>query len=124
MINITLVGEPKSSQTCYKYTCRGSFVSGYMDKKCKDIKEDYQWQAKSQYHGEPLTGRLKIAVTLFFSKKGKRDWDNFHKLSMDALSDIVWEDDELIDEAVVYKKFDKEHPRIEIEIYEKGETRD
>jgi Holliday junction resolvase RusA-like endonuclease len=71
-------------------------------------------QAKAQYHGEPLTSRLEIDVTLFFGRKGKKDWDNFHKLSMDALTGIVWEDDEQIDDAHVHKRYDKENPRIEI----------
>lgn len=115
-MKIILTGEPKSTQTCYKYTCRGSFVSGYMDKKCKDIKEDYYWQAKSQYKGKPLTSDLELTVELFFGTKRVQDWDNFHKLSMDALTGVVWEDDSQIQVAHVYKKYDKENPRIEITI--------
>jgi len=84
----------------------------------KALKEDYQWQAKSQYHGEPLLNRLEIDVTLFFSRKGIKDWDNFHKLSMDALSGIVWADDEQVDDAHVHKRYDKKNPRIVIDIYE------
>lgn len=115
-MKIILTGEPKSSQTCYKYACKGSFPTLYMDKKCKDIKEDYYWQAKSQFKQEPLTDDLKISITLFFGRRGQRDWDNFHKLSMDALTGVVWEDDSQIQVAHVYKDFDKDNPRIEIEI--------
>lgn len=89
-----------------------------MDKKGKTLKEDYQWQARGQHTGKPLTSRLEIHVKLFFGRRGTRDWDNFHKLSMDALSGIVWEDDEQIDIAHVEKHFDKENPRIEIEVHE------
>ena len=75
-----------------------------MTKDGKELKEAYQWEARAQYRGKPLTNRLEITVTLFFGRKGKKDWDNFHKLSMDALSGIVWEDDEQIVIAHVYKQ--------------------
>ena len=89
-----------------------------MDKKCKDLKEDYQWQAKEQWKGKPLKGDLEIQVDLYFGTKRKKiDWDNFHKLSMDALSGIVWEDDSQIIKATVTKNYDKENTRIEIHIY-------
>jgi hypothetical protein len=35
-------------------------------------------------------------VTIYFPTKRHSDWDNFRKLSMDALSGIVWEDDRQI----------------------------
>jgi len=88
----------------------------YMTSDGRSLKEDYQWQAKGQFHGEPLRGRLEIDVTLYFDRKGRKDWDNFHKLSMDALSGIVWEDDDQIDDAHVHKRHDKENPRIEIKV--------
>lgn len=115
-MKITLLGEPKSTQHCYKFVCRGAFPSMYMDKKCKDIKEGYQWEARSQYKGDPLEGPLKIEITLYFKTKRIVDWDNFHKLSMDALSGIVWQDDSQILDAVVHKRRDKENPRIEITV--------
>lgn len=116
---ITLTGNPRSTQTCYRYTCRGNFASLYMDKKCKDLKEDYYWQAKQQWKKEPLQGDIKIEIELYFGTKRIADWDNFHKLSMDALSGIVWEDDSQIVDARVRKFYDKEKPRIEILIKEK-----
>lgn len=115
-MTITLIGVPKSTNHIYKYACRGSFPSMYMTSDGRSLKEDYQWQAKSQFHGEPLQGRLEVDVTLYFDRKGRKDWDNFHKLSMDALSGIVWEDDDQIDDAHVHKRYDKENPRIEVQI--------
>lgn len=47
-------------------------------------------------------------------KGRKSDWDNFHKLSMDALTGIVWADDSQIVEANVRKEYDPKKPRIEI----------
>lgn len=115
-MTITLLGAPKSTNHIYKYACRGSLPCMYMTADGKALKEDYQWQAKGQFHGAPLSGPLKIEVTIYFPTKRRSDWDNFHKLSMDALSGIVWEDDSQIEDARVLKRYDKERPRIEIEI--------
>ena len=73
-------------------------------------------QARSQYHGKPLTGLLSVSVTLFFGTKRRADLDNFHKLSFDALSGIVWEDDSQIGQLMVLLGYDKERPRIELRV--------
>lgn len=115
-MTITLTGEPRSTNHVYKTTCRNGYAQTYLTPEGRALKEDYQWQARSQYHGEPLSEALKIAVTLFFGRRGRKDWDNFHKLSMDALSGIVWDDDSQVEEAVVRKAYDWQRPRIEITI--------
>lgn len=117
-ISITLLGEPKSTSHVYKMTCRGRFATMYMDQMGKALKEDYKWQVKSQFKKKPLKGSLEIWIILYFGTKRRCDWDNFHKLSMDALTGMVWEDDEQILEAHVSKRYDKGKPRIEIEIIE------
>lgn len=118
MINIILKGQPKSTQHCYKYACRGTHPTMYMSKECKALKEDYMWQAKSQWNKETLKGELSVIINLFFGTKRKVDWDNFHKLSMDALEGIVYDNDNQIRSVIVTKGYDKENPRITIGIYE------
>lgn len=115
-MKIVLLGEPKSTQHIYKMTCRSGFAAMYMSKEGEEIKESYQWQAKSQYMGkQPILGPLWLAINLFMGTKRRCDWDNFHKISMDALSGIIWADDHQIMTAIVRKHYDKENPRIEIE---------
>jgi Holliday junction resolvase RusA-like endonuclease len=82
----------------------------------KALKEAYQWEARAQYRGEPLAKPLKLTVALFFGDRRRRDWDNYHKLSMDALTGIVWEDDSQIVEATVRTGYDKANPRIEVQV--------
>ena len=36
------------------------------------------------------TGRLEVTICLYFKDNRRRDWDNWHKLSMDALQGIVF----------------------------------
>lgn len=88
----------------------------YMSAEGKSIKEDYGWQTRQQFKGEPLITDLEISIKIYFGTKRKGDWDNFHKLSMDALTGIVWEDDSQIQKATVEKFYSKENPRIELDI--------
>lgn len=115
-ILIVLKGNPKSTNHIYKIVCRGRFPSLYLSKQGKDLKEDYQWQIKQQYRGIVLTSKLSIHIRTYHGTKRKSDWDNFHKLSMDSLTGIVYEDDSQIVRATVEKFYDKDNPRIEIEL--------
>lgn len=89
----------------------------YMTAEGKSLKESYEWQAASQWKKTMLTEPFSIDVTVYHGTTRRSDWDNFHKLSMDALSGIVWEDDSLIQDAYVHKRYDKDNPRIEIDIH-------
>lgn len=83
---------------------------------CKTLKEDWQWQIKQQWRQPILEDELEIEITLYFKDKRRRDWDNFHKLSMDALEGIVFKDDSQVKDAHVHMRYDKTNPRIEIQI--------
>lgn len=117
-MTITLSGDPRSTSHIYQYACRGRHPAMYMTKAGRELKADYQKQAKTQWRRKPLTKPLQLTVTLYFGTKRKADWDNFHKLSMDALTGIVWDDDVQIEEATVIKRYDKKNPRIELTINE------
>lgn len=89
-----------------------------MSKQGKDLKESYGEQAMVQWPEIPTLKDLALAIRLYFGTHRKCDWDNFHKLSMDALTGVVWGDDSQIQKVTVEKFYDKENPRIEIDIYE------
>ena len=82
----------------------------------KALKEDYQWQARAQFHRRPLQGALAVSVILYFGTRRKSDIDNFNKLVLDALTGIVWNDDSQIEELRLLKRYDKARPRIEVTI--------
>jgi len=111
-MKIVLKGNPISSNNIRRNVGHRRFLTS----KAIAQKEDYQYQARQQWKSDMLLTPLKLSIELFFGDKRKRDWDNYHKLSMDALSGIVWGDDVQIQEAYVTKNYDKENPRIEIEI--------
>lgn len=90
-----------------------------MSNEGRKMKEMYQLQAKTQYRSNSaLTGALQVTIKLYFKDHRRRDWDNWHKLSMDALTGIVWNDDSQIKHATVEMFIDKGDPRIELEILE------
>ena len=113
-MKITLLGNPLSTNSIYKHHGKIS----YMSKEGKELKISYQFQAKSQYHGELLKGELSVIIQLFFGDKRKRDYDNYGKLLNDSLQGIIFKDDSQIMLATISKDFSKENPRIEIEINE------
>jgi Holliday junction resolvase RusA-like endonuclease len=116
-MKITLLGEPKSTQSIYKYACRGRHPAMYMTADGKALKDSYALQGASQWAKRPIMeGDIKIDVTVYHGSHRRSDWDNFHKLSMDSLTGIVWEDDSQIIDASVHKRYDPTNPRIEIEI--------
>lgn len=80
----------------------------------KALKEQYQWEAKSQWKGPPLSGDVALHATFFFGTKRKADLDNFNKIALDALTGIAYEDDSQVAELHLKRSYDKVRPRIEI----------
>lgn len=115
-VTIILLGEPKSTGSIYKSVNRGKFSSIYMSKEGKALKDSYIRQTTLQWRNLPLQGDIEIKVDIYFGTKRRSDIDNFHKLSFDALTGIVWDDDSQIQKMTVTKNYCKENPRIEITI--------
>lgn len=113
MSQIVLKGQPLSTNNIYRHT--GHRV--YMTKQGKELKEDYQWQAKMQWKKKPLTGEIGVSAVLYFKDKRKHDLDNMNKLWIDSLQDIVFVDDSQIQSLYLEKQYDKADPRIIVEIY-------
>lgn len=80
----------------------------------KTLKEDYQWQMKSQYKSKPIETDVTLNIDLYFGDKRKRDVDNYNKLVLDAGTNILWNDDSQIVELTIRKFYCKENPRVEL----------
>lgn len=103
---------PPSTNHLYGRTRRGGV--SLLDN-VRQAKEDIGWEARQQFHGDPLSGPLSVDVTLYWSDRRKHDIDNIKAL-LDALTDIVWEDDGQIVDLNIHKRFDKERPRVEMAV--------
>lgn len=68
--------------------------------------------------GWPLATRAPIAVTLHvhFPDKQRRDLDNVIKCLGDGANGVVWHDDSQIAEWHIYKRIDREKPRLEVSV--------
>ena len=115
-MEISLKGNPQSTNNIYKSTCRGKFACVYMSAAGKTLKEDYKWQIKSQYKAKPLTGDVDLRVELFFGDKRVRDIDNYNKLVLDACTGLVWVDDSQVQSLLIVKNYDKKNPRVVLQI--------
>lgn len=111
---IILEGAPQSTNHLYKHTCFGNRPRVYMDANGKAMKESYQWQVKSQWKENMIVDNIELEIDLYFKDRRRRDWDNYHKITMDAMEDIVFKDDSQIQKTTVIKHIDKENPRTEI----------
>jgi Holliday junction resolvase RusA-like endonuclease len=80
------------------------------------LKEQYHWEARAQWKGKPLKGEVRMHVTLYFGTKRRANWDNFHKLSCDALNGITHEDDSPIRQVTGMLAYDKQNPWIELAV--------
>lgn len=114
-MEITLKWNPISTQNAYGQ----HWKVRYIKKDALLRKNDYIKQIRMQYKGKPLNTLLSVYIRLYFKDNLKRDWDNWHKFSIDSLTWLVYDDDSQIKVATVQMMpKDKENPRIEIIIDE------
>ena len=91
----------------------------FISKRAKDYQEHVgycamgtvfpdEWPAKN--------GRFNVHLLCFFGDQRVRDLDNVAKSVLDGMNKLVWADDGQVDRLVVDRRFDKERPRVEVEI--------
>lgn len=120
-LKLRFSGTPLSTQTCYRYTCRGSFPSLYMKDECKQKKSYYKNASYTDMKAQGIKryeGNIIMIVNLHFGDKRKRDVDNFLKLLLDGLEGVCYNNDAQIVELTVTKAYDKKNPRVEVYIEE------
>lgn len=102
---------PPSTNHLYRRTSRGVSLL----ESAREAKDAIAWEARSQFHGKPLSGDLAVTIDLYWPDRRKHDVDNVKAL-LDALNDVVWEDDGQIVDLRTRKHYDKEHPRVEMTV--------
>lgn len=88
-----------------------------LTKKARENKRAIAWEASIQHRQKLYTGPIKVHVLMLWKDARNHDLDNIKAL-LDALTNVVWEDDKQIVELLVRKGVDREKPRCEVEIYD------
>lgn len=65
-----------------------------------------------------MAGSLEVRIWLYFKDKRKRDIDNYNKGILDAMTNIVYNDDSQIEELNIKKMIGCGFNKVEIEIKE------
>jgi len=107
-MKLVLLGKPISVNALY----RGR---RFLTPIGKSTKEDYFYQAKSQYKGKPLKCPVKLQITIYVPNHAS-DLDNTLKAVFDCLTGVLWVDDKQIIEIHAFKVVSKENPRVELSV--------
>ena len=123
MIDIVFHGTPiGKSRPRFGRTKAGGVVT-YTPQKTRDYERALKSFAQVAMIGKTmLEGPVKVTITAYFSHKTKTGWhvsrpdlDNIIKAVLDALNEIVFDDDAAVCEIVASKKYDNEE-RIEVQV--------
>jgi Holliday junction resolvase RusA-like endonuclease len=123
MIDIVFHGTPiGKSRPRFGRTKTGGVVT-YTPQKTRDYERALKSFAQVAMIGKTmLEGPVKVTITAYFSHKTKTGWhvsrpdlDNIIKAVLDALNEIVFDDDAAVCEIVASKKYDNEE-RIEVQV--------
>jgi Holliday junction resolvase RusA-like endonuclease len=91
----------------------------HLSKEGQDFKKEAQIAMVKQ-NAPYFEGSLSITLKLYRPRKSG-DIDNFNKGLFDSMKGICFEDDKQIVELHIYRLDDKQCPRVEIEMVQKGE---
>ena len=123
MIDIVFHGTPiGKSRPRFGRTKAGGVVT-YTPQKTRDYERALKSFAQVAMIGKTmLEGPVKVTITAYFLHKTKTGWhvsrpdlDNIIKAVLDALNEVVFDDDAAVCELVAAKKYDNEE-RIEVQV--------
>lgn len=118
MIKLTVPGNPPSDNHLYGHRAFGKRVIKYMTARGKEYKKQAQMLAQGYTStDEPIF----MKIHLYFGDKRKRDLHGCLKVLIDAFEKLIYDNDNQIIKLELYKSYDKENPRAEIEINTIGE---
>jgi len=112
MKSITLYTKPVPVNQKY------GVVNGRMllQKKYRDAKNDIALEIRSQWPEMPRTDDLCMNVMIYLGTKRKIDIDAYLKILLDAAEGVVFDNDNQVTELHVFREYDKQNPRVEIQI--------
>lgn len=98
MKQIDILTKPVSINQRYTIS-RGKNI---LTRNYRDAKEAIKWEVTAQWQGEPIEDDVTINFLIYY-KGRKPDIDAYHKIVLDAMSEIVYKDDKQIDELHTFR---------------------
>jgi Holliday junction resolvase RusA-like endonuclease len=97
VLTVTVPGEPGSKERA-RVVMRNGKARAYTPGRTMALQQQIAWYARLETGSEP-DGESAFSVCLLFrcTRRRRKDVDNMVKLSLDALTGIVWKDDSQID---------------------------
>lgn len=83
--------------------------------KARKTFNDMALQANAQWNKPPLEGPVSLMATIYYQSR-RSDLDE--SLLMDLLEGVCYLNDRQIEHKNIWKKFDKDNPRVEVEVVE------
>ena len=106
-----IYGLVPSKSNCYRFA--GKFM--YKTKALKDYEESFLEQCVF-YKDKNIEGNLRIEVIVYYPNR-KSDIDNSLKVLLDMMQKVkAFDNDNKVAEIEIFKRLDKENPRVEFKI--------
>lgn len=103
-----VAGNPIPKQS-FRYVDGG----GYTPKSVKIWQNKIGWAAKDVMIGrDPVTCPVKVSFLFVRKNKAKVDFDNLSKCALDGMKGIIFEDDDQVEHAEIFKVVDRENPAL------------
>lgn len=88
----------------------------FLTKEGKATKHAISMEILAQRNFEPHSTPVALNIIFYFGNNRKNDIDNRLKALLDCLTGVIYEDDSLVTEMHIFKEYDKENPRVELQI--------
>jgi Holliday junction resolvase RusA-like endonuclease len=91
ILHITVEGTATPKQS-FRYSKWGS----YQSERVKTWQEKVRQAAREAYLGEPTPQAVSVSIIFVLPDRRRRDIDNLSKGVLDALTGVVWDDDQQV----------------------------
>ena len=117
VLRITVPGVPPSVNHQYALTRRGPALT----REAKRYAETVQWYAweaakRQGWRCTPKGRQVVVRLWYYWPDRRRRDAHNAHKVLLDAMQGVVYEDDRDVLPQVMAAEVDRANPRVEIEV--------
>ena len=119
VLKFTVEGNPLPKARPRIVLRRDHRAQAYTPARTRAWEQQIGWAARQAMQGRrPFRGPLELVLYIYRANARRADADNIEKAAADAMTGIVYEDDDQIIDCHRYKRIDRDHPRLTITVTE------